>query len=118
MFNTETEPFKDPVTIQVAVAEQSRTINYEKMYITPRLSEGDVTEFTLSKWDLPDMFTLSCFRLTDEREKTGVMKDTIKLSQGEAAYVRWNADTEGKYQFGFDAGQSEVAYWYSSSETF
>ena len=118
VFNTETEPFKDPVTIQVAVAEQSRTINYEKMYITPRLSEGDVTEFTLSKWDLPDMFTLSCFRLTDEREKTGVMKDTIKLSQGEAAYVRWNADTEGKYQFGFDAGQSEVAYWYSSSETF
>lgn len=116
VFNTETEPFKDPVTIQVN--KQSRAVNYEKTYITPWLSEGYEMEFTLSKSDSPDMFTLSCFKLPDKCEWTGVMNETISLSQGETVFVRWSANEGGKYRFGFDAGQSEVAYWYSSSESF
>ena len=90
------------------------------MYVTQEMSAGDRTELTLTKdeWDLPDMFTFSCFKLADELQMTGVTDETAGLSENEAVLVEWKAGDEGKYQFGFDAGQSSVEYWYSPNLDF
>ena len=49
---------------------------------------------------------------------TGVTDETAGLSENEAVLVEWKAGDEGKYQFGFDAGQSSVEYWYSPNLDF
>ena len=118
VFYAVTDQNKRPVTIQVN--ESSRAGRYQQMYVTQEMSAGDRTELTLTKdeWDLPDMFTFSCFKLADELQMTGVTDETAGLSENEAVLVEWKAGDEGKYQFGFDAGQSSVEYWYSPNLDF
>ena len=118
MYYAVTDQNKRPVTIQVN--ESSRAGRYQQMYVTQEMSAGDRTELTLTKnkWDLPDMFTFSCFKLADELQMTGVTDETAGLSENEAVLVEWKAGDEGKYQFGFDAGQSSVEYWYSPNLDF
>ncbi len=118
VFYAVTDQNKRPVTIQVN--DSSRAGRYQQMYVTQEMSAGDRTELTLTKdeGDLPDMFTFSCFKLADELQMTGVTDETAGLSENEAVLVEWKAGDEGKYQFGFDAGQSSVEYWYSPNLDF
>lgn len=101
VFYAVTDQNKRPVTIQVN--ESSRAGRYQQMYVTQEMSAGDRTELTLTKdeWDLPDMFTFSCFKLADELQMTGVTDETAGLSENEASAGR----VEGR-------GRRKVPVWF------